>query len=119
MKLVIDRKRWLRGEGSEGSMLLRSIDDKMCCLGFYGIACGLTPERIRDAETPSDVPVQSFKKSIDSIWGNGDWLFKNYTSSADCEALMGANDDEHSSDQAREDRIKEVFAKHDVEVEFI
>jgi hypothetical protein len=32
---------------------------------------------------------------------------------------MGANDDEHSSDQAREDRIKEVFAKHDVEVEFI
>ena len=46
MKLVIDRATWLRGEGHEQSYLLRECDGKMCCLGFFALACGLHPERI-------------------------------------------------------------------------
>lgn len=33
-KLIIDRSRWLRGEGCDASYLLRPADNKMCCLGF-------------------------------------------------------------------------------------
>lgn len=42
MKLIIDRKTWLRGEGSLHSYLRRPADDKMCCLGF----CAVEVEKI-------------------------------------------------------------------------
>lgn len=51
-ELVIDRARWLRGELD--SMLLRPRDQKMCCLGFLGLACGYEPDRIRGLGTPKD-----------------------------------------------------------------
>ena len=44
MKLVIDRKVWLRGEGDAVSRLLRPEDQKMCCVGISGKALGL-PDR--------------------------------------------------------------------------
>ncbi len=34
IKVQINRKRWLRGEGSNVSRLLRESDGKSCCLGF-------------------------------------------------------------------------------------
>lgn len=33
-KVVVDRSKWLRGEGALNSFLLRESDGKMCCLGF-------------------------------------------------------------------------------------
>lgn len=47
MKLTIDRSKWLRGEGSDESYLLRESDGKMCCVGFFAIACGVSPDEIR------------------------------------------------------------------------
>ena len=44
----IDRKRWLRGEGGRVSSLLRPSDGKMCCMGFYCLVMGLSPEDICD-----------------------------------------------------------------------
>jgi hypothetical protein len=35
MKLTVDRKTWLRGEGDRVSRLLRPSDGQMCCLGFW------------------------------------------------------------------------------------
>jgi hypothetical protein len=44
--LTIDRKLWLRGEGSCFSKLLRGFDGKMCCLGFASLALGEIRENI-------------------------------------------------------------------------
>lgn len=44
-KLVIDRAKWGRGA------LVRD-DGKMCCLGFLGLACGLTKKEMKPHAMP-------------------------------------------------------------------
>ncbi len=53
VKVVVDRKTWLRGEGPSKSALLRE-DGKMCCLGFASRVCGYTTEQIFEKKTPVD-----------------------------------------------------------------
>lgn len=100
MKLVIDRTKWLRGEGNSQSRLLRSGDGKMCCMGFYSLACGLKDDEIRDSPWPD----HSESRVPDWIHGKG---------------LSRLNDSEDIPDALREQRISKIFAKHGVEVEFV
>ena len=123
MKLIIDRSKWLRGEGHEGSMLLRPSDSKMCCLGFFGIACGLKEGQIYEVEDPSSLACHS----EDTVWHDGEWLYGPTSTrlSADCDYLIDVNDNPELKDSAslteqeREDKIATIFAKHGVEVEFV
>lgn len=115
MKLVIDRAKWYRGQGSGDSALLLG-DGTMCCLGFYAKALGAADRDILgviDPKGPSvrevfpdwcyyaNVPVPSRKRVSDDIL-----------------ALVEINDDPNH-EKTREVRIKEIFAKHGIEVEFI
>lgn len=56
MEFTISRKTWLSGEGSDDSFLLRSCDNKMCCLGFFLKSLGATDEDIVGWPVPSDIP---------------------------------------------------------------
>lgn len=53
-ELVIDRKQWYRGN-SAGSRLRRQSDGKMCCLGFFCLAGGLSAEELEDVDMPMGV----------------------------------------------------------------
>jgi hypothetical protein len=89
----------------------------MCCLGYYGLACGLSPEQLMNNEGPTEC--SSWNSSLSS------WLFDSisldarYKSSEDCSNLMGYNDDEDIDDETREAKIIAIFAKHDIQVEFV
>jgi hypothetical protein len=122
MKLTIDRAKWLRGEGFKESMLLRSYDDKMCCLGFYARACGVPKAAMIDIDTPYNV------KEALTTWTKAKkgarWLFasgrKFFTISNACQSLMKVNDDDEEYTEAeREARITMLFSEHGVEVEFV
>jgi hypothetical protein len=104
MKLIIDRKKWLRGEGFMGSRLLRSGDNKKCCVGFYANALGFADEQIRDSSTLA---------IVDKL-GVCDWKTK-----PDMDALYITNDARNTSDSFKERQIKRLFAKHGVKVEFV
>lgn len=103
--LVIDRSKWLRGEGGGDSCLLRPSDGKMCCLGFVGLACGLTAKELTNKSAPLDVP--------SSLWPD----FLQQTDGSD--RFVEINDDEHISDVVREADLRLEFEKHGVRVEFI
>lgn len=45
-EFTVERSKWLRGEGHQESALLRESDGKMCCMGFYALACGAKSEEI-------------------------------------------------------------------------
>jgi hypothetical protein len=119
MKLIIDRQKWLRGEGETKSSLLRGEDGKMCCLGFLGIECGIESERLQDVGAPEDIP-RDANESLLEIWKEASFLFVDniYRSMASVQ-LMETNDDTSISDQERERRLSDIFSKHGVEVEFI
>lgn len=127
MKLVIDRSKWLRGEGSSNSKLLRESDGKMCCLGFYAKQCGYTDEEILQRAAPGDVARtkgvrQGFEPLISSGTGCQCEECRNtprLVNSSLCSELMNVNDDETVLDAERERFIAGVLEWIGVEVEFV
>lgn len=112
-KLVIDRSRWLRGEGGHTSALLRSGDRKMCCLGFLGLACGVPPDRMEGWADPTTAPHPAWPTWISDDGG---------VTQQDCvvNELVRLNDVEALPDAEREACLSRLFAeKGGVEVEFI
>ena len=114
MKVTIDRSKWLRGEGEDKSYLLRATDGKMCCLGFLGLACGLTEDEIRDCDTPLDTrkyykfPAGLLRQTEDGVWVNS--IFSGL--------LMGFNDSEEYSEEEREAELTQLFKLIGIELEF-
>lgn len=110
MKLVIDRQKWIRGEMVKRSFLIRPEDGKSCCLGFLGCAIGISRDNLWGKRMP---------------WDNKDWEPANWLLQADPQGwlamhrLTAINDDQSLTEDKREDKIKQEFAAHDVEVEFI
>jgi hypothetical protein len=117
MKLVIDRSKWLRGEGANPSALLRSEDGKMCCLGFYGLACGAKPRDIRDVSAPADLAGRVFPGWLTRV--DSDDGCDSIANSPDAAMLMNINDEIHMSDNQRERELSEIFARHGIDVEFV
>lgn len=125
MKLVISRKRWLRGEGEDESKLYRSSDRKMCCLGFYCRKLGLKVSEIKDITDPKALVLYSTPSRRKELLKQKiipEWLLEN-DGGSDVEQAIYFNDLEVSefpekTEKSREKRIKNIFAQHGVEVEF-
>ncbi len=105
MNLTIDRTKWLVGERSSVSGLLRE-DGKMCCLGFYCKALGFTDAELLYKRNPGEFEIFPVKLHPDIIYD-----------------LVQANDSSLGSEDwsisRREEEITKLFKKMDVEVEFI
>lgn len=115
MKLIIDRTKWLRGEDSEDSYLLRISDNKMCCLGFYSLAKGCSIEDIRGCQEPPDVP-KSLEIFPELCKGQNEYYS---TPSKLARDMMNVNDNTEMTDAVRESKLAEHFKSIGVEVEFI
>ena len=113
MDLVIDRITWLRGDDGQ-SMLYRRHDSKMCCMGSYGVACGLTTEQMAGHFYLSG---GSTRIACDSR------LFEHPAEENRAQSLQrqlaAANDDAKLSGPEREERITDLFAMMDVAVTFV
>ena len=109
-KLTIDRRMWLRGEGSECSVLFRPSDLKKCCLGIYLSSVGISNEEINSKRCPSDVDGEL-----------PDWLLDEKKDSYLCKELICVNDDNDGNltEGDREEEIKDLFKTVDIEVKFI
>ncbi len=112
MKFQVDRRTWLRGEGSLRSSLLR-IDGKQCCLGFRAEACGVSKSALLGVQVPS----QLSGTVPDALLELADAYVKTpHLCSA---GVTGANDDKGMSDSEREMILTELFAERGDVVEFI
>jgi len=98
MKFTVDRKTWLRGEKTN-SYLLRPVDGKKCCVGFFALA------------------EKKFTKThLKGKFDYGD------ISKVDRDPFAGIyciNDDPGITDKKRERLLKKKFAELGHEVEFI
>lgn len=110
-KLIINRKKWYRGKGGKGSFLVLSDGPqggKMCCLGFLGLACGISARSMTDVSTPSDVLSDKIRKK----WPEG--LIG--TNVGAC--LIATNDEGGMTARKRESELKRLFKEIDYRVEF-
>lgn len=107
MQLTIKRSKWLRGEGSPESRLLRAKDGKMCCLGFLAIALDIPGAHILEVSSPVCVnPVHGYKWPSRLLKGS------------DCEQIILWNDMMGRADEEREATLKPMFYKLGVSLKF-
>ncbi len=106
-KFVVNRSRWLRGEGFERSFLLRQSDSKMCCFGFLAMACGYTENEIKSVREPCSV------KNTDLFP-----LLIHENENGEVDSLMDINDDADSTNEQREQELTELFKELNIEIVF-
>ena len=120
MKVVVKRSEWLRGEGASSSSLYRPNDGHRCCLGFVGLACGLTDSDMRNVDTPQNLGNSLIPKIMErtkllekSKYGKG------IRDTQICAELMAINDETQKSEEYREARITELGKMVGIEFEFV
>ncbi len=128
-KVIVDRKEWYRGNGFAYSALVVDKDKdaigKMCCLGF---ACmqleGIPKEDINGVVMPWHYALkkQGFNHDTNDI-PNGTYVLKatfRHSLFHDADELekIGLENDAMFDDN-KEDKLKELFLKAGVELEFI
>lgn len=122
MKLTITREQWLRGNGVE-SALRRPEDGKMCCLGFFALACGMSVDEIQNFGDPSDTVGETLLKwpqwLVRELPPEDDELYASWHNTDECGNLIEANDSKEIEEPDRERKIAALFADHGVEVEFV
>jgi hypothetical protein len=117
MKLVIKRSEWLRGEGVKDSALLRTCDNKMCCLGFLAVSLDATKESIADKASPACVPTIKWPEGFVKPYP---FLKKhNQYTNSDCCELMEINDATDLPEEEREAELTKYFKRAGIEVEFV
>jgi hypothetical protein len=116
MKYIIDRTKWLRGEGFEHSKLLREIDQKMCCLGQIALQCGIAGSDLLGTNTPDVVGLERFPK-----WFQTATKTRPPESSrhSDVSKAMMINDERNTTDAEKEKALWSIFLSHGDELEFI
>ncbi len=115
MKFTIDRSKWIRGEGWHNTCLYRPKDDKLCCLGFFSLACGLTKEDIANKKAPRDIE--------DKLHLYPDWALEVdlYDQGTFLNYIIDVNDElsKYISEEDREKELTNLFSNLGIEVEFI
>ncbi len=117
MKFIIDRNKWLRGEGSTASCLLRPEDGKMCCLGLFLKSLGSSDESLKDLSTPADIDPTN---SVVPEWlvCHSPYRPNGIGCPADVSSIMDANDNMDLSEDYREHLVEKFFASKGIEVVF-
>ncbi len=111
-RLIINRSTWYRGQGGDFSKLLKQDDGKMCCLGFYLKSVGIEEDALLDQADPSSILDYETEGKIP------EWLLSGKDNSRLTLDLVGANDDQRTTEADREMVVKKLFAQAGVKVVF-
>jgi hypothetical protein len=144
MKFVIDRSKWLRGEGTGDSFLLRPSDGKMCCVGQMCKQLGVSDDILRSRKSVGHllnsmrkltsaivhlklvIPelhglLNIFVKVIPINGDDGEVVQEEFLQTAyvinDARSLAGVDGEDLA--QAREARLTEIFNEAGHELEFV
>lgn len=101
-KFTITRSKWHRGSITNSYLLQPdSVGDKMCCVGFFSLACGATPEEILG------------RKVLQSVDRGGRDIAEDLSVS-----YLYDKNDVPMDERDREHYITEHFAKFNITVTF-
>ena len=109
MKFTVKKSEWNRAHLFGLSFLLNN-SGKKCCLGFVGQQCGINDLLLVD---------YSYPIAANKAWPEWFWNVIDYNSDAKHAYLHLAEiNDSISSDEEKELKIKEIFAKFNDEIVF-
>lgn len=118
LDVTVKRSEWLHG--GEPSALYR--DGRRCCLGFAGLACGLTDKDINYVLTPAGfafdegdprIVHNKFLKGLPAL------ISPTGADSAICVQLMDINDSRDISDEDQEAQLTELGKEAGINFTFV
>lgn len=122
---TISRKFWGNGNNKNGGRLLRVTKngDKMCCLGFYSLACGISKKAIRGKQMPTEL-APNLKQEMLLAWLRGNSNLKKngskFLNNQDWLAMVNdTNFGYYKTVERKEAFIKKVFAANKIQVKFV
>jgi hypothetical protein len=144
LNVIVERSKWYRGQGSDGSALLIAYEMKggqnvgrMCCLGFACLAAGLAVGDIAGKPCPSNVlkewrdfgnthdldeklpaPLMNLVTIDDGFIGDSD-LCQRMTETNDAPAGDTAGEDSIADDAEREERLIELGREAGINFTFV
>lgn len=116
--LIIDRSKWRTGEGGlnetgKGDTMLLNKQGFMCCLGFRCNQMGIPKKHLLNKGMPEELAdLYNIPNLIEGDDEDG-WIDTEFTNAA-----IRLNDNGYITSKARENAIKEHFAKIGVTVQF-
>lgn len=127
-KIKIELANWRRGGDTQrmlewGPVCLLNAKGKLCCLGFISEQLGVPRDAIFDKGEPNEIASQWLDK-IPQLMEVSDDDYDDgfeptiYTTLTTREAI-DINDDEDSTDMDKIAKLTELFAKVDIELEFV
>ncbi len=116
-EFTIVREKWIRGKAARyaGMVISRLVTDhgQMCCLGFYGVACGVPERNMLNVSFPNQVLPSRLNDGINQF-------FKLPNEQRDTQIrLIEANDKVDISAKERERTLKRLFRRIGVRVNFV
>jgi hypothetical protein len=130
LKVVVDRTKWLRGQGGVVSYLLAPppsqvaipphLEGKMCCLGFACKVLDYTDDDIRGFKTlgdPHDVEPEHLRGAAGRLAARVG--MKSHLIDSALSSLYATNDSRELKDAAREAELIRLGAKINIEFTFI
>lgn len=116
---TIDRSKWLNGSISYDSAM-RDTKGRMCCLGFYGKACGVKAKAMTGIGYPHQLDATAVPDEMH-------WLIEEFgafntgrgRNTPHCTQLVGDNDSDLLAKREREARIKKGFKEAGITVKFV
>lgn len=120
-EFAIDRSKWhtgdarnnRRGDAIIDSALYVQTTKRMCCLGFFGAACGLSKTKMTGHGYLTDLNGYDFETNqIEEFFEDRlpHYLQKN---------LARINDDDDMTLPEKEKNIKDIFSKRGIKVKFV
>ena len=113
LDVVVEKKRWYRGQGSDDSALLLAKGAKMCCIGFLARTCGVKPKEMRGI---SDVALLPRIKDEGLPYQALHQIFKQ--EGYNLEAAYRTNDNRYVSEAVRIKQLKILGRKLGVNFTF-
>ena len=112
---VINYSNWYSGHGPWESGLLRSSDQRSCCVGLYLLACSVPKHAIRDKRFLNNLALISPELREEVEW----LVEENNTSMRQRELALNNDSMVTPSKATRELIISAIIAKQGIKVTFI
>lgn len=118
---IIDRSKWRTGDNStyqtgKGVTALKNDKGYMCCLGFVCLQSGVKEDLILNMGEPEEVQkeIPYLTNTLKDV--EGDIFYGNTNLSTEA---MDINDDPYTTPVEKENKLKELFEKHKLSIEFV
>lgn len=115
-KFTINRAKWYRGRGYQGSCLLNEVG-MMCCMGMWALFIGCDPKDIKGVTTIDTI--QKVSKEINNVLNEFRILQKSSDPSCFPRSIYELNDRPEINDLEREKELTRRFLANGYEVEFV